>query len=159
MDFTVIMVDPCSSTTLSILSSIVSSVNLSYNIGYTLQSESLDDTLNVKVVSSPDVSSFSCPSIEFHVQTQAGGVINAAVFNFDVTTWTLETYSIDLAKADLYPLKIIANFIGYTNPAAELNFEMTLVDTCLLDTFTFTPTAFIATTYSIYTPAITLHTD
>ena len=75
-----------------------------------------------------------------------------------MATWTFETESFDLTKAGVYQLKIIANFDGYSN-TAELDFDMTLVDTCLLGTFTFTPLEFITTTYSILTPAITLHTD
>ena len=67
LDFTVTLHDACSSTTLTVASSIISSVNLSYNIGYTMHSETLDNTLGVKVTSSPDVSSFGCPNIVFQV--------------------------------------------------------------------------------------------
>ena len=112
----------------------------------------------MKVTASPDVSSFGCPNIVFQVQTQAGGAIDAAVFTFDAVARTIETESFDLAKADNYPLKLIANIDGYSN-TAELDFDMTLVNLCLIGTFAFTPLDFTATTYSIYTTAITLHTD
>ena len=92
------------------------------------------------------------------MQTQVEGTIEASVFTFDPLARTLETESFDLARAGFYPLKLKANLDGYSN-TAELDFGMTLVNLCLVGTFTFTPTEFTATTYSIYTPSVTLHTD
>ena len=108
-----------------------SSLTMSYDIGDTEHTETLDD---LKVTASPTVT--GCPALEYSFTDQTGGVIDAAIFTYDSgPPKEFKIYSTDLAKSATYPLRMITNFIGYTN-IAILDFQVTLIDTCETTTLT-----------------------
>ena len=152
--FTVIIVDTCTTATLSIDPSILSTLTITYNISYTTHIEILD----VSLVSS--TGSSNCPSYVFSFTDQSNAAIDGTVFTYDEPNLEFETYSANLAKAGQFPLRLKVRYDGdpthYTN-FGQLDFDVTLVDTCIAATLTVNSAILTSTsiTYSIYNSADT----
>ena len=113
LDFEVTLVDTCATTVLSIDSTMLSSLSIKYNIGDNSHVETLDDS---KVTAFPSV--IGCPDLEYTFRAQDNGPIDGTVFSYSgALTKEFTTYSVDSVVADIYPLRLIVNFIGYTNSA------------------------------------------
>ena len=68
-----------------------------------------------------------CPNLIFSFETQNGNAIDTNVFSYtSLPTKEFSIHSTDVGRSGIYPLRLIANYDGYTN-AATLDFQVTVV--------------------------------
>ena len=116
LDFQVILIDLCETTTLTIANSMLSSLAISYNVSSTATVETLD---SVYVTSSPSI--HSCPEVVFSFDDQNGDPLDGDVFTYDSSSQQFSIETSDSSKAASYDIRLRATYNGYTN-FGNLNF-------------------------------------